>query len=268
MQKLNKSSFRGNKYWEWYIKNYNLRNIKYDDNSLKQQFYDDIVANLIKIQKGVCAYSERKISELSLIENEGNWTVDGFKIGNLLAGMRIWGAINLDHWNPKLKNTCGWSWDNFFLVDTKINQIKNDRIPKILKPDSEIYDPFKYLDYDFNNLKFAVSQNIKDVSEFQDIQNDIKILGLNSVYSYCIERQATIIKAFIKYHAIREKTEENIHSFFNKEKQFLSEYFTAFEMSVLNKNYLTYLDGNYETEIIINLGRYKSRFCKDSLIKN
>lgn len=218
MRRLDKTDILATNYKEW------LDALAEDINhptykSSKGKFYYDIIANLIWIQKGLCAYTEFCMQDYDKCGVE-HWTNGFFKQFEF--------AGELDHYNPKLKENKGWLWDNLFLIDSDVNskRVKGSLLPKgILKPDKVDFDPLHFLEYDLTNHIFLPSK-ARSVNEQNDILHDLKTLGLN--WQPIVERRA-------KY--LNEKIEDVRYgkTTFKESYNKLHQFFTAF---LLCKDYM------------------------------
>ena len=88
-------------------------------NSSNNKFYYDVIANLLWVQQGLCAYTEMFLINKNAVAPE-KWGDGSFKRFEFLG--------QLDHFNARLKNTKGWDWDNFFVIHSDVNvKRKRDR---------------------------------------------------------------------------------------------------------------------------------------------
>lgn len=182
--------------------------------SSNNRFYYDIVANLLWVQKGLCAYTEMYLINPSNVRPE-NWEGNQFKKFEFLG--------QLDHYDPKLKEQKGWAWTNFFMIHSDINRKKSNRkVYDILKPDKPTFDPFYYLEYDFKTHNFLPNTNRNQI-ERKRIKHEIDCLGLN--YKPIIDYRNDYLKPIIDDVLLKQIT---IATAKKKIKQF----YTAFEMSV------------------------------------
>ena len=189
-------------------------------NSSSGKFYYDIIANLIWVQKGLCAYTEFMMQDFEKCRSE-KWVNDSYGKFDF--------AGELDHYNPLLKETEGWLWDNFFLIDADVNskKVKGAKEPKgILKPDKPGFDPAYYLEYDVANHLFI--PNRERLPEEQIIiLDDLNCLGLN--WQPTVERRGKYLNEYIsdvKYGVIT----------FEEANKKLMQFFTAFDLC---KNYMS-----------------------------
>ena len=138
-------------------------------------FYYDIVAELLLIQDGLCAYTERllyNVEEVRALE---------WKDGKLRSPFpKVDG--DLEHFDPTLKERKGWLWDNFFMADHKVNlKWKGTKsVDKILKPDQPEYDPFHLFKYDFDTHLYLPNSKNLTVAEIERVKKMLLILGINS----------------------------------------------------------------------------------------
>jgi len=218
MRKIDKRDILATQYKKW------LDNLLEDAdhpkyNSSKSKYYYDIIANLIWIQKGLCAYTEYFMQDYQQYR-DANWT------GGVFPEFAF--AGELDHYYPHLKENRGWLWDNFFLIDADVNskKVKGSKVPfGILKPDKIDFDPFYYLEYDISNHLFLPS-NERGIDEQLDILHDLKVLGLN--WQPTVERRANYLNPIINDVRYGVLTYDDAYGR-------LYQFFTAFELC---KNYM------------------------------
>ncbi|MFK7947018.1 MAG: hypothetical protein AB8G11_05465 [Saprospiraceae bacterium] len=182
MQKIDKTQILSTVYkqWEEDLEANNQPHPKY--NSSNFRFYKDIVMNLFYCQKGLCAYTEKRLC------NPEHSTVEHWKNGRYISDKPdIFG--DLEHFDESLKakksdaqGLKDWLWNNFFMVDSNINtKVKGSKsVDSILKPDTESYNPYDLLDYNLQTHEFTckMNGNLTD-DEKQRIETMIEILGLN-----------------------------------------------------------------------------------------
>ncbi len=185
-------------------------------NSSNFRFYKDIIANLLWVQKGLCAYTEIYLTNPGIV-NPSKW--EQGKINNL----SFFGQ--LDHYDSTLKITRGWEWTNFFLVHSDVNmKVKNDiGVNGILKPDSDSYNPFDFLEYNYNNHSFKPN-SVKSFEEQKNILAEINVLGLNFQPTIDIRKQ--YLRPIIDDIELGQKNIEET-------RERLFQFYTAFEMSIL-----------------------------------
>lgn len=211
MRKLNKEISLATEYKEWFTKN---KNHLY--NSSANDYYYDVLYELLIIQNGVCAYTEyRLIDEDILIELK-----KGFVNGKYTIHLKPSTPAHLEHFNKLKKKISTWDWDNFFAVFEHVNFKKNhleDKlgINNILKPDLDSYDPIKYLKYDkdlhmfYPDLKLSVGEQGK-------VKNMITVLGLNNDFIKMKRKEYLNTIILIEYYT--------------EEKQTISQFYTAYSM--------------------------------------
>lgn len=190
MKKIDKSKVLSVKYKEWLDSLDKNNHPKY--NSSSNQYYQDIKMSLLYCQAGLCAYTERALCDPEYISID-NW--DDEKYSRELTKLdkdSIKG--DLEHFDESLKLKQAWLWDNFFVVDAYNNcRIKGSKsIKYILKPDSADYDPYKYLQFDFETGVFFPNVSLSD-SEKKDVSYMIEILGLNCI-SYERKKELELFK--------------------------------------------------------------------------
>lgn len=159
----------------------------HNEYSSSGKYQKDIIAELLILQEGLCAYTEYRlmsmedVQELKLMFNNNKFT------GEIKDY-----PIDLEHFDSRLKKQFGWKWSNFFAVNTTINQkvkrreesllIKNgSSVHDIMKPDNQNYDELFVLDYD-RDLDLFVPNSKLDKIQFQEVKEMIICLGLNNAY--------------------------------------------------------------------------------------
>jgi len=173
MQKIDKSNIRSTKYKEW-IEAIEGNHPKY---SSSNTHIIDIKMSLLACQNGLCAYTEELLCDRELLSEE-NWK-DGKYIGSFDSQNLVNG--DLEHFDCTLKETKAYLWDNLFMVNSNINcRVKGTKpVDNILKPDSENYDPDKFLQYDEDENIFIANQNLPDEEKIK-VEEMIMVLGINS----------------------------------------------------------------------------------------
>ena len=170
MQKIDKNydTILSTKYKKW-VDNLEDKNKKHPDS---RTYYDDIVMELYRCQKGVCAYTERFICPSSLYKSD-NWIDGDYKITDEAEFKRTDHAGELEHFDHHLKKDKYWLWDNLFMIDSTINSRKSNKdIVDYLKPDSEDYSPEKYFDYDEETHRFIPNTDL-DIDQRKEIKDMI-----------------------------------------------------------------------------------------------
>ena len=187
--------------------------------SSKLKFYNDIVGNLLWVQRGLCAYTEMFLMDPVRVAPE-EWAEGKAPPFKTLG--------ELDHYDSTLKGTKAWQWENFFMVQSDVNaKVKRDRpVNGILKPDADGYDPFYFLEYDFKKHLFAPCRE-RDKDMQDRILEDINILGLNyEPVKDCRRKELTKIKDAIYFEQIT----------LEEAREALTQFYTAFEMSIQSLN--------------------------------
>jgi hypothetical protein len=183
-------------------------------NSSNGKYYYDIVANLLWIQEGLCAYTERRLQN-HLPFHKTKWKKGKYK--------KFEFAGQLDHYDNSLKKEKGWLWENFFLIDSDINvKLKRDKTPLgVLKPDLITFNPFDLLQYEITTHIFIPNSSLNFTDQIK-VLKEINLLGLNFQPIIDIRREylSPIIED-VKYH---KKT-------FDKALSELNQFFTAFLMA-------------------------------------
>ncbi len=185
--------------------------------SSNNKYYYDIVANLLWVQKGLCAYTEMYLINAENVSPD-KWTNGKFIKFEFMG--------QLDHFDPKLKKDNGWDWGNFFVVHTDVNiKRKRDKILHgIIKPDKFDYNPFDFLEYDFKQHNFLPNRK-KDLKNQQLILDDINALGLN--FQPIIDYRKEYLNPIINDVQFEILTIEEARKKLNK-------FYTAFEMSIIS----------------------------------
>lgn len=156
MKQINKTPFKlPSKYQKWLESNP-------ADNKNFRDFYDDIVMNLYRCQNGVCAYTESFICPTELF-SENNWSTGEYIITDESEFSRVDHRGELEHFDAQNKNVQYWNWDNLFMIDSKINSIKTNKLVNdFLKPDLPDYNPELYFEYDDQTHRFIANTEIED----------------------------------------------------------------------------------------------------------
>jgi hypothetical protein len=170
MQKIDKNydTILSTKYKKW-VDDLEKNKKKHPDS---RTYYDDIVMELYRCQKGVCAYTERFICPSSLYKSD-NWIDGDYKTNDEAEFKRTDHAGELEHFDHHLKKDKYWLWDNLFMIDSTINSRKSSKdIVSYLKPDSEDYSPEKYFDYDEETHRFIPNTDL-DIEKRTEIKDMI-----------------------------------------------------------------------------------------------
>lgn len=196
MRKINKTCDNSTDYktWEEDLELHETLHPKY--NSSKGKYYWDIVMQLFKCQKGLCAYTEQELCDEELFRDD-LWEDGCYK--NPPAEDNRFGQ--LEHFDESLKSKKGdefgrkdWLWKNLFMVHSDINRRKGtQQVDEILKPDTVDYAPFRLLEYDPEIHVFIPNQNLSsEISE--RVQQMIVILRINNVSAI---RRKFLMKHFV-----------------------------------------------------------------------
>ena len=213
MQKIDKNydTILSTKYKKW-VDNLEDKNKKHPDS---RTYYDDIVMELYRCQKGVCAYTERFICPQSLFKSD-NWIDGDYKITGEFK--RNDHAGELEHFDHNLKDNQYWLWSNLFMIDPTINSRKSNRdIVYYLKPDSEDYSPEKYFDYDEETHRFIPNTDWDEAKRIE-IQHFIDNVFFLNHGVILINRKNFINELRIK---IMNKSEYQFDQFFTATKMCL-----------------------------------------------
>jgi hypothetical protein len=180
MQKIDKTNILSKEYKEWLESLEENNHPKYSSSSHKH--YDDIKMSLLYCQNGLCAYTEQLLCDPKYISIE-NWDSEKYST-KLSTDEKNSIQVDLEHFDESLKPNNGWLWNNFFVVATHNNcRIKGSKpIDNILKPDREDYDPYKYLEFDFETGMFIANISLTD-EEKKRVNYMIQTLGMNCIHS-------------------------------------------------------------------------------------
>lgn len=178
MQKIDKNydEILSTKYKTW-VDNLEQQGKKHPES---RTYYDDVVMDLFRCQKGVCAYTEMFICPSNLYD-KANWVEGEYKISDEAEFKRTDHLGDLEHFNPDLKTNQYWLWDNFFMIHSKINSLKSNKaVIGYLKPDLVDYSPEKYFEYDDVTHRFIPNTDIDNDTKRREIQHMIdEVLFLN-----------------------------------------------------------------------------------------
>jgi hypothetical protein len=134
-------------------------------------YYDDVAFDLFRVQRGVCAYTERFVCPAELY-CDTMWVNGKYNSAYSAEYNRQDHACELEHFDSKIKDDKYWLWSNLFMIDSKINGIKtNTEVHHFLKPDGHDYDPFTYFDYDFDTNRYIPKTDLDS-----DLQEKIKFM--------------------------------------------------------------------------------------------
>lgn len=216
MRKIDKSQLLAAKYKEWLddLAAKGKKHPKYNSSGFK--YYYDIVANLVWVQQGLCAYSERRMQDHHKCAPK-NWKEGEYK--------QFQFAGQLDHYDAELKKNKGWDWDNFFLIDSDVN-VKGKRMNRpngILKPDIEAFDPNNYLEYKLPDHIFVPNRNL-DFEIQEKVRHDLTCLGLN--FEPIIDIRKEYLAPYLTDIEYQAQTTSQV-------RVKLTQFYTAFEMAVI-----------------------------------
>lgn len=215
MRKIDKSVLLATKYKKWLddLSKNGKTHPKYTSSAFK--YYYDIVANLVWLQAGLCAYSERKMQDHRKCAPE-KWTEGAFK--------QFQFSGQLDHYDAAFKTTKGWDWDNFFLIDADLNvKSKRDTRPHgILKPDMAAFDPNVYLEYKLPDHIFVPNRQL-DFATQEKVRHDLTCLGLN--FEPIIDIRKEYLSPYLTDIEYQAQTPDQV-------RLRLTQFYTAFEMAV------------------------------------
>ncbi len=188
----------------------------------RHEFYNDVRANLLWVQAGLCAYTETLLISSDRVRPE-LWK-DGRFVGETNKRLNPFGQ--LDHYDHELKIIRGWDWDNLFFIHSDINNRKGTKKAQILKPDRVDYRPDQYLDYDPTNHLFLANPTLTRESR-NAVELDIDILGLN--FDAIVDHRIEYLSKLFAYLEYGGYTIEQCRALLNK-------FPTAFEMGATKIN--------------------------------
>jgi hypothetical protein len=218
MRKITKTCDLSTNYynWEQALEAANENHPEY--NSSKGEHYWDIVMNLFRCQKGLCAYTEMFICSPGYYASD-KWDADG-KYVNPDAPKKPQTSGQLEHFDSALKDDKAWLWKNFFMAESNVNtKIKHMKeVDNILKPDEDEYDEFQLLEYDSTKHIFIANTNLGKAKQDR-VNKMIGTLGLN--FDPVKERRRMFFKDKLKMIEFNVYTWDNIE---------IEEFPTAFAM--------------------------------------
>lgn len=222
MQKIDKDCHLSTNYFKW--QQQLPTEEVYPKYSSSNSYYKDIVTQLLYCQKGLCAYTEQYLAQVSTYAlthwSEGSYQSDKPDFEG-----------HLEHFDESKKAkkaaTQGiedWSWDNFFLVHSDINtKVKGTKpVDTILKPDAPNYDPFIRLAYNPDTNLYSPHPDLNAV-DYERVDVMIKTLGLN--YGPVVRKRGEILDYVFQL-------EESI----SNTTPYQSQFPTAYAMTKIAKN--------------------------------
>lgn len=170
------------KYKEW-VDGYESRaevHPKY--NSTQGEYYNDVALNLLHSQDGLCAYTEKWLAINPEEYATTKWLNGRYQPKTYILECEG----SLDHFDATLKSKTkaivgikDWLWENFFMVDSKVNNKKGDkRVFAFFNPTHTDYSPEKYLAYDYTFHRFVVKPDLSG-DLVKNVEEMIATLGLN-----------------------------------------------------------------------------------------
>ncbi len=213
MRKIDKSEIIATEYFLW-SKQLETSQTNFKYNSSKNEFYLDVLINLIILQNGLCAYTEFRLVEEDKIVDLKNLFVNG-----RYAGSKPESSFEIEHFDSNLAKTKGWKWENLFAVYDSINTKvkKRQDVKHILKPDSIEYDPLEFLDYDEDLHIFIPSEKL-NIHQRKEVKKMILVLGLNWG-QIKMKRSEFISEQFFKS---KHNQPINIHQFITAYEMYIS----------------------------------------------
>ena len=218
MQKIEKNLTLAKAYKKW-LTGLNKSGKDHPTYTSNNKYYYDIVANLLWVQKGLCAYTEMYLLDSKKVAPV-KWKAGKFQHFEFLG--------HLDHYDSSKKKKTGWEWSNFFVVHSDVNVKRKGqkKVNGILKPDNPKYDPFYYLQYDFKTHNFLPNSG-RDFELQKKILEDINTLGLN--YQPIIDYRRDYLNPIVDDVLLGVLP-------LVKAKERLIKFYTAFEMSIKSLN--------------------------------
>ncbi len=165
MKKIDKTKILSTEYKSW-LDTINSENKKHSESS---KYFIDVKMNLLHCQKGVCAYTEMRLCNPSILTEE-NW------LNGRYNNKKVKIIGDLDHFDPKLKKEKHWNWNNLFMTFHEVNNIKGQKnITNFIefKPDNLNYSPENIFDYDIITHKFIPKISLNSV--WTEIDNNLYI---------------------------------------------------------------------------------------------
>ena len=166
-------------------------------NSSSNDYYVDIITQLLYCQKGLCAYTEQFLAEKKAYDT-AHWAEGRYQ------SPKPEFEGQLEHFDESKKakgkdkhGIADWEWDNFFLVADVINtKVKGTKaVDPILKPDAADYDPYTKLMYNPATHRYSPNPNLSD-QDHERVKVMIKTLGLN--FSPLIRKRQETLKLVLK----------------------------------------------------------------------
>lgn len=150
--------------------------------SSSHKYYYDVLYQLLILQRGLCAYTEKCLISPEKLEEITAAFADG-KLN--VPAQRPDVAADIEHFSKAMKVVSSWNWDNLFTAYSPVNRKKNhleDKygIDDILKPDRVGYSAENYLMYERNLHVFIPNVETLDDSEQERVRKMILVLGLNN----------------------------------------------------------------------------------------
>ncbi len=189
-------------------------------NSSGGKYYYDIIANLLWVQNGLCAYTEMYLADPEKF-NPDKWKEGRFEPFKTLG--------QLDHYDSTLKKNKGWDWSNFFMIHSDVNmkQKRDRKVNYLLKPDKPGFLAAQHLQYDIDVHFFVPNIEGKNQEEIDFIRGEIDALGLNfePIVDYRKKRLAPLFNRINFGRITTEEARNNLDCIP-----------TAFEMGILQIN--------------------------------
>ena len=179
MKQIDKSVILSKDFKSWHN---SLEHDKHPPYNASHRYYFDLKMSLLYTQDGLCAYTEQRLCDTTLLQMI-HWDEHKY-IKNLSIEEKQSIQGDLEHFDESLKEKNGWLWDNLFVVSTHANcRIKGKKsIDYMLKPDKQDYDPHKYLEFDYETGFFIPKHDLNSADK-DKVKYMIETLGINCIYA-------------------------------------------------------------------------------------
>jgi hypothetical protein len=178
MRKIEKSCDLSIAYKTW-VDAYEANGQLHEKYTSNGKYYGDVIMQLHRCQFGLCAYTELFLCSPKHF-HDNHW-ING-RYSSPIPKIDRRGT--LEHFDPALKKSKGWLWENFFIVDYETNSsiVKGaKKIDAILKPDSDAYDPFVLLDYDAQEHQYLPNEELNNDEQKLRIRAMLSTLGIDKI---------------------------------------------------------------------------------------
>lgn len=188
MRKINKSILYSTKYKKW-LEALEKNGEKHPKYSSSGEFYVDIKLESLRCQGGLCAYTEMRLCDLSVLSKD-KWKDGKYK------DQKVKTAGQVEHFDSTLKEEKGWLYSNLFVADDRVNMYvkRTDEVTDLMKPDHKDYDPKKRIEFDSSEYVYRASSTIEDKDERKEIDRMIEVLGINYPGHVWSRRKSFVLK--------------------------------------------------------------------------